>query len=61
MFDIRGCDRQDEPRRRWRPATAMYLRCCPYDSSGMECHRAALDLLAMRLGLPRPDGLPAAH
>ncbi|MFB8242365.1 hypothetical protein ACFC58_38130 [Kitasatospora purpeofusca] len=54
MFDIRGCDRQDEPRRRRKPAAAMYLRCYPYDSSGMECHRTALDLLAMRLGLPRP-------
>ncbi|MFJ1709926.1 hypothetical protein [Kitasatospora sp. NPDC088346] len=47
----------------------MYLRCYPYDSAGMECHRRALEQLAHRHALPEParymdngrrraDGLP---
>ncbi|MEE1823942.1 hypothetical protein PUR61_17345 [Streptomyces sp. BE20] len=47
----------------------MYLRCYPYDSTRMECHRRALERLAHRHCLPEPaeyvdngrrpvDGLP---
>ncbi|WP_329493919.1 hypothetical protein [Kitasatospora herbaricolor] len=55
--------------RRGRAGAAMYLRCYPYDSTGMECHRRALGWLAHRHALPEPaeyldngrrpaDGLP---
>lgn len=35
-------------------ATAMYLRCYPYDMSQMETHQTALRLHARRLGLRDP-------
>ncbi|MGW4897045.1 hypothetical protein ACWEQL_33010 [Kitasatospora sp. NPDC004240] len=52
------------------PRTAIYLRSYPFDTTGMECHRRALEDLAMAAGLPEPvmfldnglrasDGLPA--
>ncbi|MFC9328433.1 hypothetical protein [Kitasatospora sp. NPDC057015] len=34
---------------------AMYLRCHPYDTRGAEYVRTAMELLAVRLGLPFPD------
>ncbi|MFE2728904.1 hypothetical protein [Kitasatospora sp. NPDC059327] len=52
------------------PRTAIYLRSYPFDASGMECHRRALEELAFSSGLPEPvmfldnglragDGLPS--
>ncbi|GHH71578.1 hypothetical protein GCM10018781_32950 [Kitasatospora indigofera] len=35
-------------------ATAMYLRCYPYDTWRMACHHEALLGQAVRLGLARP-------
>ncbi|MEE1826319.1 hypothetical protein PUR61_29650 [Streptomyces sp. BE20] len=34
--------------------TALYLRCYPFDPTGMECQRDALERLAQRHGLPAP-------
>ncbi|MFG2824475.1 hypothetical protein ACGFX4_34225 [Kitasatospora sp. NPDC048365] len=53
-----------------QPRTAAYLRSYPFDPTGMECQRWALDSLAADHGLPEPqlhidnglrvaDGLPA--
>ncbi|TYC76881.1 hypothetical protein EH183_04860 [Streptomyces sp. CB01881] len=49
---------------------AIYLRCHPFDPTAMECHRRAIEGLAVAMGLPEPllyldngvraaDGLPA--
>ncbi|MGV9266101.1 hypothetical protein ACWDRR_15735 [Kitasatospora sp. NPDC003701] len=51
------------------PQPAVYLRCYPGDPSGMDCHRRAMERLALRHNLPEPyvyidngrrhrDGLP---
>ncbi|MFJ1709813.1 hypothetical protein [Kitasatospora sp. NPDC088346] len=52
-----------------RAQTALYLRCYPSDPTNMECHRRAMEQLALRHSLPEPgiyldngrrqrDGLP---
>ncbi|MGW4897100.1 hypothetical protein ACWEQL_33285 [Kitasatospora sp. NPDC004240] len=54
------------------PGVALYLRCYPFDPTAMECHRRALEDMAMAMGLPEPllhldngrraaDGLPALN
>ncbi|MED7952045.1 hypothetical protein [Streptomyces sp. BE303] len=42
------------PRSVRAPRTAVYLRCYPFDPTGMECQRHALERLAQRHGLPEP-------
>ncbi|MFJ3788661.1 recombinase family protein [Kitasatospora sp. NPDC090091] len=45
----------DHPSRQGRPSrTALYLRCYPSDTAGLECQRAALERLALQHGLPVP-------
>ncbi|WP_406209687.1 hypothetical protein OH807_39260 [Kitasatospora sp. NBC_01560] len=45
----------DHPTRPGRPArAALYLRCYPCDTAGLDCQRAALERLAVEHGLPAP-------
>ncbi|MFD0351205.1 recombinase family protein [Kitasatospora aburaviensis] len=45
----------DHLSRQGRPSrTALYLRCYPSDTAGLECQRAALERLALQRGLPVP-------
>ncbi|WP_331766173.1 recombinase family protein [Embleya sp. NBC_00896] len=39
---------------RRHPATAVYLRCYPFDRQAMASHRGALEEYAVSLGLPIP-------
>ncbi|WP_395292565.1 recombinase family protein [Kitasatospora hibisci] len=45
----------DHLSRQGRPSrTALYLRCYPSDTAGLECQHAALERLALQRGLPVP-------
>ncbi|MCG6499270.1 recombinase family protein [Kitasatospora sp. A2-31] len=46
----------DHLSRQGRPSrTALYLRCYPSDTAGLECQHAALERLALQRGLPEPS------